>query len=272
LGSGGINPPPRPGCQCRICKEARKQGVPYYRTGPSLFIYDESLLINVPKDIRHQLNREDISMVENLLIPDWRPEHNPGLSILEELNYDFVIDAPIWDPINVYLPGRSPGQDFFGKMLGKYQSELGIIKLQEFNDCRIVQIGELNILPVRFQSSNGFYFIIYGKGGKILYVPVRYSELNPISEAFDADLYIAPCMYWADKTIFRRETTNEEIKKESSFEKMLDDADNIRARKIVVTCIEEDFGMSYRDLKILSELKYKHWDLEFAYDGMQISL
>jgi phosphoribosyl 1,2-cyclic phosphate phosphodiesterase len=33
LGSGGAVPTPRPGCECRICAEARLKGVPYSRTG-----------------------------------------------------------------------------------------------------------------------------------------------------------------------------------------------------------------------------------------------
>jgi phosphoribosyl 1,2-cyclic phosphate phosphodiesterase len=272
LGSGGINPPPRPGCQCRICKQARSEGAPFYRTGSSLFIYNESLLVDTPKDIRQQLNREDIDMVENLLLPDWRPEHILGLSILEKLNYDAVSSAPIWDPINVYIPSEIGKQDFFHKLLHKYQDELGIIKIILMNDCQILEIGGLRVLPVKFDSVDGFYFVIYDNGAKIVYVPARYLELNPVSEAYDADIFIVPCHYWEDKTVFRREVISSSIEEEASFEKVLNDAESIRARKIVLTGIEEDFGMSYRDLKILPNLKYKEWNLEFAYDGMRISI
>jgi phosphoribosyl 1,2-cyclic phosphate phosphodiesterase len=272
LGSGGINPPPRPGCQCRICKQARTEGAPFYRTGSSFFIYNESLLINTPEDIRQQLNRENIDMVENLFLPDWRPEHTLGLSILEKLNCDAVISAPIWDSINVYIPSEIGRQDFFHKLLRKYEDELGIIKTVLMSDCQILEIGALRVLPVKFDSADGFYFVIYDNGAKIVYVPSRYSELNPVSEAYDADLFIVPCHFWEDKTVFKREIVNSSIKEEASFERVLNDAESFRARKIVVTGIEEDFGMSYRGLKILPDLKYKHWNLEFAYDGMRISL
>ena len=39
---------PKPLCQCRICREARRKGVPYARAGPSAFLHDINLLIDTP--------------------------------------------------------------------------------------------------------------------------------------------------------------------------------------------------------------------------------
>ena len=45
LGSGGAVTIPRPGCSCRVCVEAREKGVPYSRTGPSVFVHGPDVLI-----------------------------------------------------------------------------------------------------------------------------------------------------------------------------------------------------------------------------------
>jgi phosphoribosyl 1,2-cyclic phosphate phosphodiesterase len=272
LGSGGNNPPPRPGCQCRICKEAREKKAPYYRTRASLYLPAQSILINTPADIREQLNRENIDMVQNLIITSWRPEHVEGLTILENLNYDSVVDQPIWDPINVFIP-RVDGQNCHYGQLKVYQDKFNIVRIFEMNDCDLLKIEDLHILPVRFESEDGFYLIIYDNRKKFIYIPNRYKSLAPISEAYDPKLLICPCFYWQDTSIFDRRIINSSIQEnETSFEEVLIMAENIRARKVIFTHIEEDFGMSYRDLQILPELKYAQWNLGFAYDGMKINL
>jgi phosphoribosyl 1,2-cyclic phosphate phosphodiesterase len=50
LGSGGAVTIPRPGCGCRVCVEAREKGVPYARTGPSVFVHGPDVLIDTPEE------------------------------------------------------------------------------------------------------------------------------------------------------------------------------------------------------------------------------
>jgi phosphoribosyl 1,2-cyclic phosphate phosphodiesterase len=44
--------------------EARKKGIPYSRSGPSLFLHDINALFDTPEDIFEQLNREGIEQVD----------------------------------------------------------------------------------------------------------------------------------------------------------------------------------------------------------------
>ena len=53
LGSGGAGTIPKPLCQCRVCVQAREKGVPYSRTGPSLFIHGPDVLFDTPEEIKH---------------------------------------------------------------------------------------------------------------------------------------------------------------------------------------------------------------------------
>ena len=60
LGSGGAVTIPRPGCSCRVCVEAREKGVPYARTGPSVFVHGPDVLIDTPEEAKQQLNRSQV--------------------------------------------------------------------------------------------------------------------------------------------------------------------------------------------------------------------
>ena len=48
LGSGGATTTPRPGCVCRVCSQARVKGLPYTRTGPSVFVHGPNVLFDTP--------------------------------------------------------------------------------------------------------------------------------------------------------------------------------------------------------------------------------
>lgn len=86
LGSGGATTIPRPGCQCRICAEARTKGIPYARSGPSLLISDINLLFDTPEEIAAQLNREEINAVDYIFYTHWHPDHTLGMRIIERMN------------------------------------------------------------------------------------------------------------------------------------------------------------------------------------------
>ena len=80
---------PKPLCQCRICREARKKGVPYARTGPSAFLHDINLLIDTPAEIASQLNRCHIRHIDYLILTHLDPDHVEGFRIVEQISLDF---------------------------------------------------------------------------------------------------------------------------------------------------------------------------------------
>jgi len=43
LGTGGATSILKPLCDCRICLEAKKKGIPYSRSGPSIFIHGPNI-------------------------------------------------------------------------------------------------------------------------------------------------------------------------------------------------------------------------------------
>ncbi|MBI2846110.1 MAG: hypothetical protein HYX86_06160, partial [Chloroflexi bacterium] len=75
LGSGGAITTPKPGCFCRVCVPAREKGVPYSRTGPSLFVHGPDVLIDTPEEIKQQLNRSRVKQIRAAFYSHWHPDH-----------------------------------------------------------------------------------------------------------------------------------------------------------------------------------------------------
>lgn len=76
LGTGGALTTPRPGCLCRVCVEARKRGLPYSRSGPSLFVHGPDVVIDTPEEIKDQLNRSRVREIKACFYSHWHPDHS----------------------------------------------------------------------------------------------------------------------------------------------------------------------------------------------------
>lgn len=89
LGSGSAITTPRPGCHCRVCSEARVRGIPYSRSGPSLFVHGPDVLIDTPEESKDQLNRSNISNLNACFFSHWHPDHVMGRRVWETQNADW---------------------------------------------------------------------------------------------------------------------------------------------------------------------------------------
>ncbi len=88
LGSGGAITTPRPGCDCPVCIEARVKGVPYSRSGPSLFVHGPDVLIDTPEESKDQINRSRITRINACFYSHWHPDHVMGRRVWETMNAD----------------------------------------------------------------------------------------------------------------------------------------------------------------------------------------
>ncbi len=70
-------------CECPACEEARRD--PRARRGDCgvMVTGEERTLIDTPPDIRHYLNREGASAIDNLVFTHWHYDHVGGLGELE---------------------------------------------------------------------------------------------------------------------------------------------------------------------------------------------
>lgn len=271
LGSGGIIPPPRPGSNTRVSNEARTKGIPYYRTGPSFYIKDVGLLFDCPEEIREQLNREGISDIKSVIITHWHPDHTLGIRILEQYNWDFVYKKPVRAPIKVYIEQKQ-FEEFKKKSCGgflEFYEEKGIIKIIFFKPNDTLNFGSIKVCPIHIKKSQGYYFVITDNNRKIVYAPCEYHGLKVDPKTKNADIFIVHNLFWEDKSISPREIPPTD---EDSFEKMLEHAEEMNAKKIIITHIEETFGLGHDDLNRLLKKKFSKFNIQASYDGMKVYL
>jgi phosphoribosyl 1,2-cyclic phosphate phosphodiesterase len=269
LGSGGVSPMPRPTCVCRVCKEARDKGIPYARTGPSLFIKDINLLFDTPEEIRQQLNREKITRVDSIILTHWHPDHTHGLRVIEQINYNFDTRGNYFPPINVYISKKQ--RSLFKKMtcgsfLDFYERK-NMIKVIELKDKEPIVINNITITPNIIKKTDGFYFLIRQKEKKVIYAPCEYHFFKPNPEIKKVDLFIVHNLFWENKDFSPRK--NHPLD-EDSFEEMLDHAKAFEAKRIILTHIEESFGLGHDELNKRLKYYYPEYNIIAGYDGLKV--
>jgi phosphoribosyl 1,2-cyclic phosphate phosphodiesterase len=284
LGSGGSTPIPRPGCNCRVCVEARKKGVPYARSGASLFIPKINLLIDTPEDIASQLNREGIDSIDYILYSHWHPDHTFGMRIVERM-YMFWLGRFVKEempPKKVkicalekvmkdLLAIRNKHGSFFS-----FYEKLGLIETTELKSQEPLKIESFSITPIEVQT--GFneistVFIIEEGNKKTIYAPCDSKPFPDDKLLENPDLLIVgnviPPGPLRDKiTIPEDNVLRREL---FSFDEILELARKLNAKKVIITHIEEEWGRSFDELKEV-ELKQEDMDIKFAYDGMRIKI
>lgn len=278
LGSGGCIPIPKPLCQCKICNEARKKGVPYSRTGPSAFLHDINLLIDTPPQIFDSINNVNLKQVDYLLYTHLDADHFDGNSALISFYFDGTkyLDKP-QKTINLIVPPKV--EEKFKSIKSQYGSlydfftKYGVLKKKQFNTS--IKIKDVTITPIFVEGNPAtayIYLIQNAEGKKILYAPCD-TKPFPINSkhVYDADIFITQTGFFEtglkDGFVYPvKDFTRVEL---FSFDETLELAKKIRAKKVIFMHLEEYWNRSYDDYKKL-EKKYKN--VKFAYDGMTIDI
>lgn len=272
LGSGGCTVIPKPCCNCRICEEARKKGIPYERTGPSAFIHDERLLIDTPAEIASQLNRCGIKRVDNLIFSHLDPDHVEGFRIVEQITLDFrTWKAYPKKTIRLFLP------EYLCDRLKKIQSVYGPLidyyKAQEFVELVSfksgIKVGGIDITAIGVDrgSQIAFIYVFEKRGMRMVYAPCDikpFPENRP--EIADADLlviqpgifetglkhgFVYPRQHISRNTLY-------------TFKETLELSSRIGAKRVLFVHLEEYWNRSHDQYVEIAE----HNDrIGFAYDG-----
>jgi phosphoribosyl 1,2-cyclic phosphate phosphodiesterase len=171
LGSGGAVTIPRPGCSCRVCVEARERGVPYVRTGPSVFVHGPDVLIDTPEESKHQLNRSGIASIAGGLYSHWHPDHTAGRRVWESRNFDFRSWPRRYETTPVYVPERV--WDDFEANYGladqfRFMERQGTVRIVLVPAGEPFQMGEFTLTAVPLDAENAHAFLFEGGGRRVL--------------------------------------------------------------------------------------------------------
>lgn len=278
LGTGGAGTIPKPGCACRVCVQARAKGLPYSRSGPSLFVHGPNILIDTPEEIKDQLNRSQITNLSACLYSHWHPDHVMGRRVWE-MNLDPYHWPPRHKQVDIYLP-QQVAQDFC-RQLGTwnhlaYLQKLRLVRLIKLNDGDSITLGGVNIFPFRLAEDYVYAFLFEDGQKRLLIAPDELFGWEPPAQVQGVDLAIIP-MGLIEFDYFtgeRRLPQNHPVlKKEATFPQTLEIARRLNASRVIITHIEEMNGLSYDDLQRVAEkLQAEGLNLTFAYDTMMVEV
>jgi phosphoribosyl 1,2-cyclic phosphate phosphodiesterase len=261
LGSAGALATPRPGCGCHVCAEAGENGIPFARTGPSVFVHGPDVLVDTPEESREQLSRAGLGAIRACLYSHWHPDHVMGRRVWESLHADFRS----WPPsprgrTTVYLP-QQVAEDF-RRYLGTWD--------------HLAFLAGVEITPLRVAQSYVYAFVFEEHGRRLLIAMDELKGWDPPAAVRGVDLAVLPMgicehdpftggrLIAAEHPILRAEAT---------FDETLEIVRRLAAGRVVLSRIEELDGLSYLDLLRLEErLRRAGVELTFAFDGLSVEL
>lgn len=263
LGSGGATTTPRPYCQCKICRKARKLGEPFKRNSTSIFINEIDTVIDCGEDIADSLNRRDIRKVDNLFITHWHPDHTFGLRPLLESYYNFrtgkadrVVNVYVSEKVFKTLKQRFPVIEYYLNV-----QKTGVLHLIE--DGVKITIRDVSITAVgyRGKGSDVYAYLLESNGKKVLYAPCDTINFDNYKNFKNLDLLINECGLFSN------------IPSEISFDALMNRLREIKPKRTILTHIEEIEANIWGEKHFYKMKKqYSDIDFEFAYDGMEIEI
>jgi len=273
IGSGGCVAIPKPLCSCRVCQEARKKGRPYARFGPAVYIHDIKTLIDTPEDINHSINASQIEAIDNVCFSHMDPDHTLGFRVFEQLRlnwFDIDENRENENPIKV-LARPDVMQDMdkicskYGSYLDYYEDVRHLIKREPALHY-VIDETMIDFIPV----GKSTVFVIENKS-KLVLAPC---DCKPFPD--DPLFNSADCLIIGNTFVGEKLKHDYVLKEDSQIRKELFSMEEIikikqkyKIKKVIVTHLEEDWGKSYDDYKML-ESEYE--GIEFAYDGMMIEI
>jgi phosphoribosyl 1,2-cyclic phosphate phosphodiesterase len=278
LGTGGAVTTPKPGCGCKVCKEARERGLPYGRLGPAIFVHGPNLLIDTPEEVSIQLNRSQVEKVEAGTYSHWHPDHVMGRRVWELLNADWGQWPPNRTQTPIFLP-KQVARDF-RKMLGswdhfKYMEHHRIVELIELADGESFHLNGTNITPFRLNENFVYAFLFEENGKRALVVMDELKGWVPDETVKQLDLVVLPTGIFEKHPLTGQRIIAKDhplLKTEATHEEAYKIAEQLQAKQTIFTHIEEFNQLSYDDLLQLETIYAERMPVSFAYDTLKIKI
>jgi phosphoribosyl 1,2-cyclic phosphate phosphodiesterase len=278
VGYGGCVSIPRPLCQCKVCTEARKKGIPYARCGCSLFLEDVSLLVDTPEDINIALNNVNIKSLDNIIYSHWDPDHTLGMRVIEQLRLewlDFYANKKPDNPIKIYassgvMQDINGIRNIYGSFLDYYEHMSLIKRINVENKLHLKNNIDITFIKIP-KGKNVDMFLFEQNCKKLVYAPCDCKIFPEDENIYNTDILVIGNTFIGNVLkngiiINEKHPLRNEL---HSIENIIEIKNHYKIKKVIITHIEEDWGKSYDEYKIL-EKEYEN--INFAYDGMEIEL
>jgi len=197
-----------------------------------------------------------------------------GRRVLEQLNLNLRKGTKTIT--EVWLP--SWVREDFRKMLGledhfQFFVKMGIVQIHEFGEGEAIELGNATVKAFPMTQPCLASYLVHQNGKRVVLALDEIKDWNPGSELLEPDVLVLETGWFEhDKQGEQIIPTGHWIRKsEASFNETLELVEKINPRLAIATHIEELNGRSYADYVEL-EKKYKKNRLQFAYDGLRVSL
>jgi phosphoribosyl 1,2-cyclic phosphate phosphodiesterase len=274
LGSGGAVTIPRPGCDCRVCVEAREKGVPYARTGPSVFVHGPDVLIDTPEESKQQLNRSEVKRIAAGLYSHWHPDHTAGRRVWEARNFDFRSWPPRYETTPLYVPERVWGD--FETHYGladqfRFLERQGTVRIELLAEQASFELDGTRITAIPLDAENAHAFLFVNGQKRALIAMDETHRWSPEGLG-PLDLAVLPIGVFEHHPYSGERLIPEEFCKppvrKARYEMTLELVRSLAPRRTVLTHVEEMDRLSHDELLRLGASD--GW--EPAYDGLVLDL
>ena len=144
-----------------------------------------------------------------------------------------------------------------------------IIKLIYCEDKQALTFPNgIKVTPYLIDFTKGFYYLIEDSKSKIIYAPCEYPHVLPDPSIKDVDTLIVHNLFWENTKISPRKRAPTD---EDTFEQMLGHASSFGAKKIILTHIEESFGLNHDELNNKMKEYYPNHNVVAGYDGLVLN-
>jgi phosphoribosyl 1,2-cyclic phosphate phosphodiesterase len=281
LGTGGATTTPRPLCRCRLCTEARERGIPYSRSGPSVFVHGPDLLIDTPEEIKDELNRSQVTQIAAVIYSHWHPDHTAGRRVLEEIN----IDWRAWPrapraTTDVYLPEQVATD--FRKWMGLWdhleymQKGVHTVAIRELTDGQDVNLGETVVRPFPLAEEFVYGFLLTDGDRRALIAPDELKGWAPSMDLQGVDVAVLPMGVLEFHPLTRERLIHEDhplLQSDATFDETLEIVKQLKAKQVYLAHIEEMDQLSFDELRELEPyLERDGLQVSFAYDTLIVDV
>ncbi len=280
LGSGGATTIPRPGCGCRVCVEARERGIPYARTGPSLFVHGPDVLFDTPEEAKLQLDRSTVTDIAACFYSHWHPDHTMGRRVWESRNLSGFREWPA-DPArrrttDIYLPEQVAADAQVRLGLSdhlEFMESRGWVRVHEIADGEAVELPGGTVRPFRLAEDYVYAFEVEADGKRLLVAMDETHRWQPPDELQGVDLAVLPMGVCEHDPFTGERRIHEEhpiLRYEATFEQTLAIVDALGAKRVILSHVEEVDGLGHDDLVRLAREVGR--GITFAWDTMSVEV